>query len=351
MRVAIVGGGIGGLASAGALHRDGWSVNLFERERDPSGDGTALGIWPSALRALDRLGIGAAVRERATAQRLARFVRPDGHSIGRIDAASLVRRTGDPVYLLSRPALLELLRSAAAASSLHFGSAVDDVRTLTDEYDLVVAADGVFSRARTTLLGDAYRAAYAGVAIWRGWIDDRPTEDMTEVWGRGAKFGVTPQEGGRTNWYAATAAPEGSFAPGRELARLHEVHDGWCDPVRSVLGQVTEASILRHDLYVAPRLHTFIPSGVALIGDAAHAMCPDLGRGACEAVIDAVTLAGCLRDRGVEEGLRAYDRQRRPVTRRLTRTSSAASRLTRWRRARWLRDGLLRLSLLLPPPP
>ena len=268
-----------------------------------------------------------------------------------IDATKLERRTGDPVYLLSRPALLDLLRRAVGEAALHFGTPVRGVGPLREKFDLVVAADGVFSQAREELFGQTYQARYTGNTAWRGYLENMPTDTFTETWGAGGKFGVTPQEGERTNWYATVPAPEGSFTPGAELATLRRLFGTWAHPVRTVLDAISEPEILRHDVYVTPRLPTFVRHNVAFIGDAAHAMPPDLGRGACEALIDAVALATRLREAPtVPDGLRAYDRERRRPTQRLASMSSAAARLSRIRHARWLRDGLLRMSMLAGPP-
>jgi 2-polyprenyl-6-methoxyphenol hydroxylase-like FAD-dependent oxidoreductase len=356
MRVAVIGGGIGGLTTAIALEQHGWQVELFERDAEPSGAGTALGMWPEALRALDELGLGDQVRKLGQRQTTGAFRRPDGSTIGSLDPR-------EPVYLLSRPSLLQVLRGGIGRSTLHFATPVDEPPS---GYDLVVAADGIFSRTRIALFGARYRARYTGSTAWRGWLDDTPTEVFTETWGVGAKFGVTPQEGGRTNWYATTAAAEGAFTPGAELPTLRRLFDGWAAPVRDVLDALTEDRILRHDLYVVPRLPAFVRGNVALIGDAAHAMTPDLGRGACEALVDAVTLAECLGGvadglggasgvadglRGasaVADGLREYDRRRRKPLQRLAVASSVAGRLVRMR-PRWLRDTLLRVSLAMGP--
>jgi 2-polyprenyl-6-methoxyphenol hydroxylase-like FAD-dependent oxidoreductase len=341
--VAIIGGGIGGLAAARALHDDGWQVTLFEREHDLAGAGTALGIWPSALRALDRIGVGATVRAQGTAQDAAQILRRDGRLIATLDVAGLRRRTGDPVYLLSRPALLELLRAAAPAASLHFGQPADDLASLRSRFDLVVGADGVFSRTRRQLFGPGFEARSVGITAWRGWIDHRPTNAFTEVWGSdGLRFGVTPQEHGRTNWYATARSADGD---------LRSRFAGWPSLVTDVLATIEDESVLQHELFVVPKLPTYVRSTVALIGDAAHAMTPDLGRGACEALVDAVALADELRIApDLATGLAGYDRARRRVTQRTAAAALAANRLTRWRRALWLRDLLVRLSLLAPMP-
>jgi 2-polyprenyl-6-methoxyphenol hydroxylase-like FAD-dependent oxidoreductase len=343
-QAAIIGGGIGGLATAIALSNDGWQVTVHERDAALPASGTALGMWPAALRALDEIKAGHAVRETGSPQRSGEVRRPDGSRIVTIRTPA-----ADPIHMISRPALLTILHRAVGVADLRFSDPVHDPGSL--DADLVVVADGVFSRTREQLFGPAYRARYSGATAWRGTLDGMTTSTFVEVWGRGVKFGVTPQEGGRTNWFAAAAAPAGSFHPGEEATALRRMFDGWAAPVAPVLDAVTEAGILRHDVYVTPALPSYVRGNVALIGDAAHAMTPDLGRGACEALIDAVSLAGCLRTAPtIADGLAAYDRRRRPATRRLARMAAAAGRLTRVRHALPVRDGLLRASMLAGPP-
>ncbi|BEL03430.1 FAD-dependent monooxygenase [Actinoplanes sichuanensis] len=342
---AIIGGGIGGLATAIALGNDGWRVTVHERDSALPITGTALGMWPAALRALDALKTGHAVRETGTRQESGEVRRPDGSRIVTIRTPA-----ADPIHLISRPALLKILHGTATTiADLRFSDPVDRIDSL--DADLVVVADGVFSRTREQLFGSGYRARYSGGTAWRGTVDGMATSTFVEVWGCGVKFGVTPQEGGRTNWFAAGGAPEGDFHPGAEAAALRRMFGGWAAPVSQVLDTVTEGGILRHDVYVTPPLPTYVSGNAALIGDAAHAMTPDLGRGACEALIDAVALADCLRETtAIPVGLAAYDRRRRPATRRLARMAAAAGHLSRVRRALPMRDGLLRASMLAGPP-
>ncbi|MFF5291789.1 FAD-dependent monooxygenase [Paractinoplanes globisporus] len=336
---AIIGGGIGGLAAAIALRQAGWQVTVHERQTTTPAVGTALGIWPAALRALDELGLGDEVRKRGVPQSDGELRRPDGTRIAAMDVDRLERRLGDRIHLISRPALLTVLRDAAAdGCDLRLGEPVGAVEPLRREFGLVVAADGVFSRTREELFGDRSRARYAGSTAWRGTLDEFATDTFAEIWGAGVKFGVTPQEGGRTNWFASAALPEGRFHPGAERDALLEIFGGWSDPaVARVLGTVREEGILRHDIYVTPRLPSYVSGNVVLIGDAAHAMAPDLGRGACEAIIDAVTLG--------RAGPAAYERDRRRSTQRLVRMAGAASRLTRMRHGVPLRNGLLKMAL------
>ncbi|MFG2142381.1 FAD-dependent monooxygenase [Streptomyces sp. NPDC048650] len=353
-RALVVGGGIGGLAAAIALRRDGWRVEVRERAGAVPSTGTALGLWPAALRALDQLGIGGAVRNLGRPQTGGAFLRPDGRRIATLDIAGLARRTGDTVHLLSRPALLGLLHDAAGPGTVRFGAPVDGARlpALERAYDLVVAADGADSRVREALFGPAYRAVYAGTTGWRGTVDG-DTGMVTETWGEGRRFGITPQEGGRTNWFAAAPEPAGSHSPEGEIAALRARFGHWHAAVRDILDRLEEGEVLRHDLCrLDPPLPRHFAGRTVLIGDAAHAMTPDLGRGACEALVDAVELASALRAApDVPTALRAYDARRRPPTRRLARTARAMSRMARVRRCTSARNAVLRAALTLGGPP
>ncbi|MGW8552701.1 FAD-dependent oxidoreductase [Streptomyces tubercidicus] len=221
---AVVGGGIGGLATALALRRSGWSVEVFERARHLPETGTALGLWPTALGALDTLGVGAQVRALSRPQTSGAFLRPDGGRIATLDLDAMKSRTCEVGRLISRPDLLSLLHEAAG--EVTFGTRIDDLRPLDGSYDVVIAADGLNSAARTALFGPRHRARYVGASSWRGTVDGE-TGGTTETWGEGLRFGITPSSGGRTNWFACAVVPEGQRDPGREAAALRARFGHW----------------------------------------------------------------------------------------------------------------------------
>jgi 2-polyprenyl-6-methoxyphenol hydroxylase-like FAD-dependent oxidoreductase len=342
---AVVGGGIGGLATAIGLHRTGWDVTVFERATEPADAGTGLGLWPDAVRALDRLGVGEAVRARARRQGSGALLRPDGSTIAVLDADRIARRGGEPVHLLSRPALLGILADALPAEVLRYGV---EITTPPDGYDLVVGADGIHSRLRTALFGDRYAPRYTGATSWRG-VVAMDVESGSETWGDGARFGVTPLEPGLTNWYAAVLAPAG-YQGG--LDDLRERFKDWHDPIPRLLDRVDGAAMLRYDLlYLDPPLPTFVQGNVALIGDAAHAMTPDLGQGGCQAMIDGLALAEALSGApDVTTGLRAYDTRRRKPAQRIAAMSRRVGRIAQARRFTALRDVAVRLAIAVAPP-
>ncbi|GIJ76440.1 FAD-dependent oxidoreductase [Micromonospora phaseoli] len=338
------------MAVAGGLLRAGWTVTVFERADGLPDVGTGLGIWPSALRALDDLGVGPVARERGRAQPDGAMLRPDGSLIAALDVGRIRRRHGEGVLLLSRPALLGLLAEALPAGTVRFGSPVEDPAVLADGYDVVVGADGIRSATRAAMFGDRYPLRYSGMTAWRGTVSlEVPAGG--ETWGRGRKFGMTPQAPGVTNWYAAVAAPQGYRPSEGDLAALRRWFGDWHDPVPAVLGRIDPAGLLHHDVHFLPALPSYVRGRWVLVGDAAHAMTPDLGQGACQALIDAVALSQALAAApDVPSALARYDGLRRGPTQRMAAMATRAGRLAQVRRFVGVRDTALRLALAFGPP-
>jgi 2-polyprenyl-6-methoxyphenol hydroxylase-like FAD-dependent oxidoreductase len=173
----VVGGGIGGLATAVALTSRGWQVRVLERAPDFTEVGAGISLWANALHALDAIGLGAQVGRLGTAEIHGGIQCPTGRWLSRSDIAEVASRYGQ-VTMLHRAELLRVLLDAVAADCLVPGAEVVSVEetgqrmTVTHSQgrasaDLLVGADGLRSTVRGLLWPDAPAPRYAGYTTWR----------------------------------------------------------------------------------------------------------------------------------------------------------------------------------------
>lgn len=333
--ISIIGGGIAGLALAACLDPARFQVTVYEKRPELPAVGNALGMWPNAQRALERLGI---LEE-------ARAVSPV------IGSGSVRDAQGEPwvtvsvgdMFGISRVDLLRLLDGAVPGTVRRITS---NVRSLPADGSLVVGADGVHSAVRREIWGAATDARLTPYLALRGTLP-APVSlgEVGEYWGRGDLFGMAAARGG-SFWYASYRSGVGPYGIDAASALEHarERYATHAPAIRRTLAAATPEACLVQRIWTVPRLGSYVRGRTALIGDAAHAMLPTLGRGACESLVDAVTLADLLNTLPEDQALRAYDRQRRLRTRVLSLASSALGRVALADGGQPLRDRLLSLA-------
>jgi 2-polyprenyl-6-methoxyphenol hydroxylase-like FAD-dependent oxidoreductase len=245
------------------------------------------------------------------------------------------------------------------------GGVVEDI-----EAALVIGADGIRSVIRAALYPDYPGPQYAGYTAYRGIADVDIMDGGGETWGRGHRFGFAKLIDGRIYWYAtANREPGLPPGPGGIHADVVRQFGDWHEPIPTLLAGTPPESVLQNDIHDLPLpLVPFVDGRVVLLGDAAHAMTPNLGRGACSAIEDAGALAKHLRNapalpssphvhggpdlaeggelRSTSElsvALGRYDGERRRVTAKLVKRSRAVGRLGQVENGMLcaVRDGLL----------
>ncbi|WP_320067024.1 NAD(P)/FAD-dependent oxidoreductase [Micromonospora sp. RTGN7] len=364
MRTAVVvGAGIGGLAVAGALARSGWRVTLLERADRVRPEPTAVVLWPNGVRALRALGLGAGLDAIATPLPDGGVRRPDGHWLVQPRPTPADRM---PVVVHQEDLHDTLIAGLGERVELRTGVVMRTVRAEAGERpsvgdgrqrfeaDLVVAADGIDSEIRRQLAPES-RVVSSGCAAWRAVIPwyrapqlpaDQPVGG--ETLGAGYRFvaaslGERGSSGGSSRggvyWVATAAGAPRPESPETQLALLRRWYAGWPAPIGELLDATDPADLVQQEireLRPLPRAYGFPagPGGVVLLGDAAHAMPPHLGQGACLAFEDAATLASLLREARLPDAVASYDRLRRPraaavvrQTRRMSAVLQARGRL------------------------
>jgi len=247
---------------------------------------------------------------------------------------------GSQTLIVRRSDLQHLLLDAAShlpirlkTSAEHIGLEEDSVNVALAggeslRSSVVLACDGIRSIARA--LVDNPRLTYRGRTSWRALLDDAsalaPAATLTV--GGGNQFIAGPLRDGAVYWAADVGLPEGANAALTDRRSfLLEVFSTWHDPIPELIALTANDRLVIADLYDSmPR--TLTQGRLALLGDAAHPMTPDLGQGACQGIEDAVVLAACMRN--IDNPLSAlvkYESLRLPRARRIVRSSRRLGQL------------------------
>jgi 2-polyprenyl-6-methoxyphenol hydroxylase-like FAD-dependent oxidoreductase len=323
-QILIVGGGMGGLCLAVALHRQGFAPELIERAPSWQAIGAGIVLHANGVRAMRLLGMGAAVEQIGAPLPRWGFFDQHAEPLCHTDLGKLWGQVG-PCLGTARIHLQEAMVTAAAVPArlgVALTSLDQDGAQVTAgfsdgtsrAYDLVVGADGIHSAVRR-LIGVSGEPDYAGLVAWRNVIPSRPegVAELMVLLGDGRFVGVVPVGNESTYSFGAIVTePMHDPLPGR-LERFRDRFSGFGGPVPECLAALEWDEQLHFGPIEWVDLDSWHAGRVVLIGDAAHAAPPHMGEGGSMAIEDALVLAEVLRDAGtVEAALHAFERRRRP---------------------------------------
>ncbi len=367
--ILIAGAGIGGLAAAIALAREGYRPLILERAEKLEEAGAGIQLTPNAVQALDRLGVLGTVRARAVAAgALVVACGETGRELARVPLQGAERRFGAPWLVTLRADLQRALLSAAediVDIEFAYGAEVNDfaihargVTALTTQKGrseeqlgiALVGADGLWSSVRARLHGNT-QPQFSGLVAWRALVPARAlpaayAEPLVRLWlGPDAHVVHYPVAGGETinvvGIFHSDWQDRGWSAPAG-IADLPRTCDHWAEMPQQALAAAR--SFQRWALADRDPLTSWGDGCVTLLGDAAHPMLPTLAQGAGAALEDAVVLARRMKKTGdVAQAMRDYEIERMPRTARMQQGARFNARMYHASGPlRWARDLKLR---------
>ena len=346
MKIAIIGGGIGGLSAALHLLKAGLDVNVYEQSPRIGEIGAGIQISPNASRLLIRLGLKPAL-DRVGVRPLAVHQRrwDDGRTLQRAPVGPEVEATfGAPYYHFHRGDLAELLGAAVPNERLHVGHRLvgleqrgERIVTRFDsgasaEADLVVGADGIHSRVRHLTFGPE-KPRFTGCVAWRGLV---PAGRVAHLDIEVASHNWMGPDGHVVHYWVASrqfmnvvcVTEHGSWTDESWITRgrvadAQARYEGWHPTVRGLIAAFPETFVWAlHDRLPLSR---WSDGRVTLLGDACHSMLPFMAQGAAQSIEDGAALAALLTAMpgDVPGALARYEALRKPRATRLQEASAA----------------------------
>lgn len=336
--VAILGGGIGGLATAAFLHRAGIRATVYEQASALTEVGAGLVVAPNAARVLRRLGVLGEFRRTAVQLDVGWEFRrwEDGEVLSAENLSdACVELYGEQTYTVHRADLLGVIRGAVPDSAIRLGHRCVDVRSseagveleFADgqirRHDLLVGADGIHSIVRRTF-AEQSSPTFSGMCAFRALVPaaDAPAfarRAAQTLWlGPGRHLVHYPVSAGRfINVVGFAPAGEDateSWSATVGIETLLAEFAGWDERLVSLLQAADRPG--RWALLDRAPLSRWGTGRVTLLGDAAHPMFPFFAQGAAQALEDAAVLAACLADAPERpaRALRRYESLRQPRT-------------------------------------
>lgn len=311
MKIAIIGAGIGGLTLAIALKQKGIPFEIFEGSDEFKVVGAGIWLGSNAMQVLQKLNLSPSIQKGSTRFEKIYIQSYTGKILQEIDGAFLQSRFGFGTHGIHRAALQRILTDYLD-EPIHLGHRLQSI-TQDDkkvhlkfdngqqsDFDLVIGADGIRSVVRETCVQKAsYR--YSGQACWRAIASlTLPPADQNngvEIWGKPGGLRASYSQISNEKvyfWATKKTQPDLAIQPEKSLVSLKNDLKSFTGPIQQVINNIKPENLIYSDLYDFKPIKDWSRGRVVLIGDAAHAMTPNLGQGASQAIEDAYILANEL---------------------------------------------------------
>lgn len=328
-KILIIGGGFSGMAAAIQLRKQRLDVDVVEIDPGWRSYGAGISLGGATLRAFKTLGILSQFLERGAADDGVDIFLPHGQKVATLPTPRIAGPDVPGGGAIMRPVLARILAEATTASgaNVRLGCTFTALRqhadgvevTFTDgstiNYDLVIGADGLYSKTRAAIMPEAPQPKYSGQAVWRAVLPRPAALDRASMWlGPKIKTGLNPVSRDEMYLFVTEDREDNVMIDPKDFApMLSELLAPFPDP----LMQRCRAQISDHAQIVYRPLESLLVQQpwhrgrVVLIGDTVHATTPHLASGACIGIEDALVLAEELEKTDtVEQALTSFGARR-----------------------------------------
>jgi len=304
-KIAIIGGGIGGLTMGLTLKRNNQKFKLFEKSNKFKEVGAGIGIASNALEIFDKLNIGNKLRRK-------------GHLLKRTILATeklkVLKTIPFPkeVYCIHRALIIDAISNELAKNSYELSKEVESIENkktikvkfkdeTIEEFDTLIASDGINSTIRKSVFPEI-RIRHAHQVIWRGITEFDIDADLKhtyyELFEGTLRFLFLPLNDNEIFWLAVQKKKNLNKKSSTSLkSYLLRIYRNFNPIVLDILNRTTESDILQNELAdIKPYYKNWFKNNTVFIGDSIHAATPNLGQGACQAIEDAYTLGLCIKN-------------------------------------------------------
>lgn len=339
LNVAIIGAGYAGASAAKALSRLGATVNVYEQAKEIKEVGAGIGLRPSSLAQFEKWGILPAIERVTSPSTSFEIVTPNGDIIAKENWPE-AETYGHTTRFVHRGDFLDALIAELPEGMVHLDHKLvkieDHGATATATFangesvtaDLIIGADGIRSQVRFQLFSEQ-QPVFAGEHAYRVVIDadathGLPFDDNLRMYiGRGTKIYFLPlQHRGQVSYDVTALSTDPTPNPSATLDDLLKTVEGFDERIIATTRDLDMSEVNVRAVYDIDPVDTWHSDSVALVGDAAHAMCHHQGQGANSAILDAGALADLLEsEESVAAALQKYQEVRKPMTDELQRLS------------------------------
>ncbi|MDA9774594.1 FAD-dependent monooxygenase [Saprospiraceae bacterium] len=341
MRITIIGAGIGGLTLGIALQAKGFQVDIFEKSKAFQKIGAGIILGNNAMQVYNQLGLTATLKAKGSKVSSMNVTNASNKLISGMSLEHFENKFDSINLAIHRADLQNSLFEALAPGTVQFSKAVKNVHENDDsvriefedgssiDSSLVIAADGVHSVVRNGLFPKV-ETRDSKQLCWRAVVEHKLSSDFdeifTEMWGKGRRVGFGQINEKEVYWFALINSDKDhpSYHDGTWRKKFSE----FIPEVQEILGKADPDRMHLSQMSDFKPIKKWYTNRVCLLGDAAHAMTPNMGQGAGQSIEDAYRLAQIMTGKEFEDNQHSFDQlfkeyqeYRMPKVKRIVNTS------------------------------